>query len=276
MILSTSSPTLNRSCTTSSVSSEALATAAMLGFVAGPGLPLQGKVGAATRTCELGQKHRLDERSPRRSTCVMLAESVQKKKKASKTFALDEKGKPVWKLRTPTPADVEAVLALEGDVGLHGASILTGIFEEEDCSCAICEASVKGGKEGEGYRGEILGCALANINLRVKDIKVGFESGLIKDGEVLAITVSNVLPNADEIKRTLLLAALQKMKTNGVAQVTQSVPSDNEEEIGMFKSLGFKVIQNADPQVRGSKSRLTYLSAQLLAVNADPQKKFSS
>lgn len=246
----------------------------MLGFVTGLALPAKGNCNIGSRICSQKPQHTAETRL-RRSGCVMAAEKTQKKKKAPKAFALDGKGKPVWQLRVATPDDLDAILSLGGDVGLHGHSIISNLLNNSDCACVVCEANVKGTKEGEGYHGEILGCALSNINLRVKDLQVGFDSGLIKIGEVLAVTVSDALPNADEIERTLMLAALQKMKSMNVVQVTQSTLASDEEEIKWFKSQGFTILQNVEPETRGSKTQLTYLMAHLLAINPDPRKKFS-
>lgn len=163
----------------------------MLGFVAAS--PVVG----GTRN---PQAPGLTSRRPR-ALISMRADSGKGKKAPPLQFAMDMKGKPVWSLRSGTAADVKPLCDLGGEVARLGAEVLEGMIED----CVVCEASVKGTKAGDGFKGKVLGGVVSDVTMSVRDPKVGFESGLVKRAEIMAVETSPALGEAaEDVKRTLV------------------------------------------------------------------------
>lgn len=235
----------------------------MLGFVAAMPVAASGRASSST-VC----------RRPRYAP-AMRAEGSSKKKAAALIFAQDMKGKAVWSLRAARQDDVDALVALGGDVGRMGAAVLSAMVDGGDGACVVCEASVKGTKAGEGYAGKVLGASLADVTAAVRDPEVGFESGLVKRAEFLACNVAKTMQDPEEVRKTLLLASLKKLKGAEVATATKNVADGDDAELKLFKDIGFKVAQQSVPASKGSKSKCTVLSASLATINPDPKKRFS-
>jgi hypothetical protein len=235
----------------------------MLGFVSATPLVQSGRAAAAPLVC----------RRPRFAP-AMRAEASGKKA-AALQFARDQKGKAVWAMRLGRAEDVDALVALGGDVGRMGKVVLASLVDGGDGACVVCEASVKGGKQGDGYSGRVLGAVLADVTVAVRDPAAGFESGLVKRAELLACTVAKGMENPEEVRKTLLLGSLKKLKGAEVATATKSVADGDEAELKLFKELGFKTVQQSAPVSKGSKSKCTILSALLATINPDPRKRFS-
>lgn len=197
-----------------------------------------------------------------RSTPRARAEGTGKKKKvAPLQFALDQKGRPVWSLRRAQAEDVPALIELGGEVARLGPAVLTSICEDHGCLC--CEASVKGTKAGSGYEGRILGGAVADVTMGVRDPKVGFESGLVKRAEILGVEVSALMEGRNDVKRTLTVGLMKSLKAAGVILVTKDAAED---EVADFKDMGFKITQ---------QGKRTQMSAALATINPDPKKRIS-
>lgn len=163
----------------------------MLGFVASLPVLAEGRNARAAA---------FTARRPR-SFPVMRAGSGKGKKAPPLEFAVDMKGKPVWALRSGVAADTQSLCKLGGEVGLLGQQFVECMIED----CVVCEASVKGSKAGEGYKGVVLGGVVSDVTMTVRDPDVGFESGLMKRAEILAVETSSALgENADAIKKTLV------------------------------------------------------------------------
>lgn len=198
------------------------------------------------------------------------------KKATPLTFARDMKGKAVWSLRAGTADDVAALVALGGDIGRFGETLLGAMVTgEADGSCVVCEASVKGSKAGEGYVGKILGATISDIAARVRDPEVGFESGLVKRADLIACEVSKAMQDPEEVRKTLLLGTLKMLKSADVATATKSVADGDKESIQLYKELGFKTTQQGVSVTKGSKAKQTVLSASLATINPDPKKRIS-
>jgi hypothetical protein len=235
----------------------------MLGFLAAtPHLPgARGARGAAV--C----------RRPRAAPAMRADGSGKKVTRLQ--FATDMKGGAVWALREGRPDDVDALVALGGDVGRQGAAVIAALVAGGDGGCVVCEASVKGGKAGDGYTGRVLGAVLADVTMAVRDPAVGFESGLVKRAEVLACTVAPAMMDADAVAKTLLVASLKRLKTAGVSMVTRSIADGDVDGLQACRDIGFKVARQSATEVKGSKVKRTILSAALATINPDPKKRFS-
>lgn len=196
------------------------------------------------------------------STSKDAAKSGKRKAAPPPIFAVDMKGNFVWTLRGAQADDAAAVAALVGKK--FPPAVVASFIDDSEC-CVICEASVKGAKKGEGYSGRVLGAVLVDIATEVRDKEVGFSSGLVKKGELLAVVVDPVLPSMEDVRKKLVLGAMKKLKDLGAVAVSITVPSSEDDKISMLKQCFFK---GSTPD----GNRVT-LKCNLVAENPDPQKK---
>lgn len=182
------------------------------------------------------------------------------KKVAPIVFATDIKGNFVWTLRTADVGDVSAISELTGPA--LPVAMLQSFVEDSPC-CMVCEASVKGTKEGEGYGGRVMGAAVVDVRSEVRDKSVGFSSGLVQKGEVVWIGVSDQLPEAGVTKK-LALGCLKKMKANGAVEAMATVPVDSP-RVDEYTGYGFREVERSGGRVK--------LTCNLVATDPDPQKK---
>lgn len=188
--------------------------------------------------------------------------SGKKKGPAAPVFATDMKGNFVWTLRGATSEDVMPVSALLGDK--MPSSMIAAFIEDSGC-CVVCEVSVKGTKEGEGYSSRIMGAALVDVSVEVRDKTEGFSSGLVKKADLLGVVVDPVLPSGVEVRKKLLLGAMKKLKEKGAIEITTSISSNEEDKIALLKGCLFKA--------EGTGASRVTLRCKLGAENPDPQKK---
>jgi hypothetical protein len=130
---------------------------------------------------------------------------------------------------------------------------------------------VKGAKEGEGFRGVVLGAVVVDVTLSVKDKTVSLEDlekNLVKRAEILAVDVSKELPDVADTRKKLVLGCMKKLKEAGVISVTYTV-ADRDEDVQLFLDAGLK---DANPG-SGGKSAHPTLIADLISLNPDPMKK---
>jgi hypothetical protein len=205
----------------------------------------------------------------------MRANDSKPRKVAPLVFASEASGAPVWALRTATAADAPVIAALGIEPSRLGEAVLASLFDGQGGS-VVCEASVKGTKEGQGFSGLLLGCAAVDVSSAVRDPAVGFSSGLVRRAEVLAVGVDDRMPSPDNVKRTMILGSMKKLKAAGVVQVRHAVSHDArnaDAEIAMYKELGFVVAAESSQEARGSKAKHTVLTAALGQLTPDPRKK---
>lgn len=203
---------------------------------------------------------------PQRARVVCAAAAAEKgeKKKAPVVFAKDMKGNFVWTMRVAGNDDVSAVAALFGD---NYPRSLVESFIQDSASCTICEASVKGTKEGEGYSNRVMGAALVDLETRVKNPEVGFESGFMQTAFVRGTFVDPQLPEPEDVKKKLLLGAMKKLKANNAFQIAVDVASSDKEVIELLKGCSFKA--------KGTGGSRVEMTCNLIAENPDPEKKMS-
>lgn len=225
-------------------------------FITTPGLSyISGK--SVRSTCRRAI-HAPPSARPAQRGVITMEEATKKKKKATKlTFAVDIKGNFVWNLRSATVEDVSAISAL---IPQLPSSIVESLVEDSPC-CVVCEASVKGAKEGEGYSGRILGAALVDVSLYLKNESV------TKTADFITVVADSVLPDVEAVKKKLVLGSLKKCKENSVAEVSSEVSADNVERVELLENCLFKIKTKDASGVR--------LSCRLAAENPDPQKKMT-
>lgn len=182
---------------------------------------------------------------------------AQAKKKAAPVFALDMKGNFVWTMRSATPEDQDGVVACIGSSSIP--DFMVSSFLEDSPCCIVCEVSVKGTKEGEGYKTKIMGAAIVDVIVEVKDKSIGFDSGLVKKADILQVVVSPDIPDTEDVRKKLLLGAMKKLKQYGVVSVTHSAPDDTN-YTDLLKKCNFSLKDGT-------------FSANLVTSNPDPQKK---
>lgn len=206
----------------------------------------------------------------------LLVMRTEAKKSAKLTFAKDMKGNPVWTLRSAAAQDVEAAIDFSnegtGEVARLTEQIIRDIFVEGQSS-VVCEASVKGPKEGDSYKGVVLGCVVADVLLRLRNPEEGIESPMMKFADLLSVEVSDSMPDPDDVRKKLVLGALKQLKGNGCSEASRVIPVARDDEVKFFQDLGFKIDDDPDSVVRGSKAELVHLKADLVNMNPDPQKK---
>lgn len=184
------------------------------------------------------------------------------KKRAAPTFATDIKGNIVWTLRSATVDNVDAVVELLDEK--LPRDLVESMLEDSEC-CIVCETSVKGRKEGDGFSSVIMGVVLVDVAIGVRDAEKGFESGLVKHAHLITIAVSPDFPEEDGLKK-LLLACLKKMKASGVVNVTHS--TDNAKRTELLKECLFK---SSGQDEFGTPS----FTCDLVIENPDPMKKIN-
>jgi hypothetical protein len=199
----------------------------------------------------------------------MQSEASRKKKAAPLVFSKDMKGNFVWNLRSATEEDAKAACDLGGEVAVYMENLVSSIFAANHRCSVVCEASVKGTKEGEGFKGVVLGCAMADISVSLRDPSAGMDGTFVKRAELLAVSVSKDLPDPEDTKRKLVLGCLSKLKKAGVLSVTRSLASEDGDQVTFYEGVGFS------SSSRGTNPKGTSLTlhADLTSLNPDPMKK---
>lgn len=154
-----------------------------------------------------------------------------KKKKAPVVFSTDMKGKIVWTLRSATPTDSDAIFPLVEHV--LPRDLVDDFLQTSDC-CTVCEATIKGTKEGEGFLPKIMGVVLADINSYPTN-EEGTEFS--KHALLVTIQVDKEFPEED-VAQKMLLGSLKKMKEAKVANVSHS--NDHQDRIDILTECLFK------------------------------------
>ncbi|CAN8067156.1 unnamed protein product [Agarophyton chilense] len=186
------------------------------------------------------------------------ARAGKEKKKSPLTFGRDIKGNVVWSLRSAVRDDIELVGRIVGPV--LPESIITSLVEDSEF-CTVCDVSVKGTKEGEGYRNIVMGCALVDVGIVLRG------SNIVKHADFITVMTHDQMPDDLQVRRKLVLGSLKKMKDAGVSQVTSTVASDNSDRIDLLTSCLFKTEGASD--VEGGVRLVCNLSTE----NPDPEKK---
>jgi len=190
----------------------------------------------------------------------MEAASTKKKKVAPVVFATDMKGKPIWKLRVATAEDLSPTSEL---FEILPKDMISSYLEG---GTVLCEGTIKGVKEGEGYKQRIFGAALVAIGDRKKDPK-DEESGWVQYGEMIGVNVHEDMPATDDVKTQLTLGAMKNLKNKGVASMRYMVPEEDSSYISQLSDLGFS-------KAKGKKEgECIQLVANLGAINPTPNRK---
>jgi ribosomal protein S18 acetylase RimI-like enzyme len=198
----------------------------------------------------------------------MLAEATKKKRAAPLVFSTDMKGKYVWTLRSATEADAKPACDLEGQTAIYTEGLVASIFGSDHRCSVVCEASVKGTKEGEGFKGVVLGSVLADIVLSLRDRSGPLDGPLDKHAEIFAVDVSSELPDPADTKRKMVLGCMSKLKKAGVLDVERSVAVDDKEEVQFYEGIGFQGAAKG-----AAKGAVVTFTADLTGLNPDPMKK---
>lgn len=202
-------------------------------------------------------------RAPQRARVTMAdGEGSKKKKVAPVVFATDIKGKPVWKLRSAAKEDTEAAASLVTRL----PSEMVGRFVLDSAgNSLVCDGTIKGTKEGEGYKSRIFGVALVDLENEMRDASAGPDAGFVEAAELITVKVHSDMPDADMVKQQLTLGAMKKLKTKGVVRMRASVPRTDQAYIDELKSYGFSGGKTEEDNL--------ILTANLGALNPDPQRK---
>lgn len=185
------------------------------------------------------------------------------KKRAPIVFAKDLKGNFVWTLRGATADDVDAITALFKQIYTRE---LVATFVEYSVGClTVCEASVKGTKEGEGYSGRVMGAVMLDVSTVLKNIDKGLEGGTKLTAELFATAVHPELPDRENIRTKLVLGSLKKLKQAGVVTASIDIAEKNEAAIEFFADCLFKR--------KGKEDGRVYMQCDLPRENPEPQKK---
>lgn len=182
------------------------------------------------------------------------------KKKAPPVFSTDIKGNVVWTLRSASIDDIDAVYPLVEH--LLPRDLVESMIGDSNC-CTICESSIKGSKEGEGYRSVIMGVVLVDLNIGARDLAKGLEGGIVKYGELVTLVLDEDFPDKDALKK-MLLGSLKLMKDDGVITVEHCNENPQRQELitnCLFKKAGMSSL--AFPK----------FVCKLSAENPDPMKK---
>jgi hypothetical protein len=198
----------------------------------------------------------------------MQSDASRKKKAAALVFSKDMKGNFVWTLRSANEADAKPACDLGGEVAVYMEDLVSSIFAANHRCSVVCEASVKGTKEGEGFKGVVLGCAMADISISLQDPSTGLSGPFVKRAELLAVSVSKELPDPEDTKRKLVLGCLSKLKKAGVLSVTRSLAPDDVDQVAFYEGVGF-----SGPGKGASKGTAVTLRVDLTSLNPDPMKK---
>lgn len=191
---------------------------------------------------------------------------VTKKKKAPTVFATDIKGKVVWTLRGASPEDTGSVAEL---VPILPREVVETLVEDSEGCTTVCEASVKGTKEGEGYKSRIFGVALADVRLQAKESDEEVEDPtFVKKGELVTVKVSDVMPEGDSVKEKLTLGCMRKLKSAQCVDVFTTIKKSSTEYRKTLKGYGFVETPNED-----TMDDYIDMTANLGNLNPDPQKR---
>lgn len=211
-------------------------------------------------------------RRPARIVCAATTENAKSrgsgktkgsgKKKAPIVFAKDLKGNFVWTLRAATADDVDAVNALLKDIYTRD---LVATFIESSNSCMVCEASIKGTKEGEGYKSRVMGVALLDVSTFLKDVEKGLEGGTKRTAEIFATAVHPEIPGKEDIRVKLVLGSLKRLKQEGVVLASVDIDEKNQKAIEFFAGCLFKQ--------QGRENGRVFMECNLIEENPEPQKK---
>ncbi|PXF41538.1 hypothetical protein BWQ96_08741 [Gracilariopsis chorda] len=193
---------------------------------------------------------------PARLVMQESARAGKEKKKSAPLFARDIKGNFVWNLRSAAPQDIAGISNVIGP-GLPD-SIVASLVEDSTC-CVVCDTSIKGRKESEGYRNVVMGAALVDVAIVLR------ESNIVKQADFITVAAHPDLPDGDMVRRKLVLGCLKKMKEEGVSEVTSVVAEENESRLQLLKSCLFKEKSRSEGRVN--------LVCNLGMENPDPEKK---
>lgn len=178
-------------------------------------------------------------------------------------FAEDMKGKPVWKLRSATKDDLDTIVALAPHLPKECVEMF--IEDCEGCS-VVCEATVKGTKEGEGYLGRVLGAAVVDLSKELKNKNdEDFSGGYQTVAELMTVRVDKVMPDSEDVKQKLAMGCMKKSKARGCTEMRVVVNKDQKEQIDELIGYGFEQRSVSDINAN--------LVANLLALSPDPQWK---
>lgn len=185
----------------------------------------------------------------------------KEKKRAAPTFSTDIKGNVVWTLRSATDEDVEALYPL---VEERLSQPLVELLVSDSSCCMVCEASIKGTKEGEGFYPVIMGVVLVDITSYLSDETDGLPIEKVdKHGHVVTVFVDPDFPDSAAAKK-LLLGSLRKMKEYNVVEVTHD--TDDPARIELLKQCLFKANGKNEEEIQSFK-------VDLKNQNPDPLKK---
>lgn len=202
-------------------------------------LPSRGIGLTSTRVCSTRINVNRTERTVR--TCVTprmqqtkSAKKEKGKKRATPSFATDIKGNIVWTLRSATNDDIDDIFNLVEH--LLPRDLVKHMISNSPC-CTVCEASVKGTKEGEGYSPAIMGVVLVQISLHAKNLDNIDDDAMTKHGEIITIVVDEDFTESEAAKK-MLLGSLKKMKNYGVIEVTHN--TNQPDRTDLVKQCLFK------------------------------------
>lgn len=168
-------------------------------------------------------------------------------------LALDIKGKPIWDLRKASADDVVKISQLAGSK-MWPSDVVSSL--------------VSGGMCVVGESGDTLvSCALVHTYNGLKKPAEGMAGGLEKCAELLTVLDASGVP--DDIREKTALGALRLLKTEGFAEVTCSIATDDKENKAFVDKLKLQ------PAASDNKAVLQY-AANLLSMNPDPQKKMKN
>lgn len=184
----------------------------------------------------------------------------KEKKRAAPTFATDIKGNIVWTLRSGTPNDLDQIQDLTNEI--LPRELTESILSDSSC-CTVCETSIKGTKEGQGFHSAIMGVLLVDLAVAYRDVEKGKESGLIKHGNLVTIIVDPEFPDAETPKK-LLLGSMKKMKADGVVDVIHFTTDSKRTEL--LESCGFNSLGREELDT-------PKFICDLVMANPDPMKK---
>eukprot|EP00177_Eucheuma_denticulatum_P003212 GFKZ01005800.1.p1 GENE.GFKZ01005800.1~~GFKZ01005800.1.p1 ORF type:complete len:283 (+),score=50.89 GFKZ01005800.1:121-849(+) len=184
------------------------------------------------------------------------------KKKAPTVFSKDLKGNIVWVMRSAQEEDVDALTGLFKN--LYPRDLVESLVNDSPV-CTVCEASVKGSKEGEGYKDRLFGAVLADVQTMLKDVDAGIEAGTTKLAEILCTAVDMEMPDREDVRQKLILGAMKKMKDDGVSEVIIWLDPEYDAMMELYRRCLFKQYDKEDGKI--------CMKSNLALANPDPQKK---
>lgn len=149
-------------------------------------------------------------------------------------FGTDIKGNVAWTLRAATPDDLDAVYPMVEDVLTR--DLVESFLSMSSC-CTICETSLKGTKEGEGFKSVIMGVVLVDLSLGARDVQKGFDAGTAKYGNLVTIFVDSEFPDQSMAKK-MLLGSMKLMKEDSVIEVVHC--NQDPKRVALVKDCLFK------------------------------------